>query len=290
ITEHPPLLFDLTGLQKEANKKLGLSADETLKIAQSLYEKKFITYPRTGSKHIPEDLWVEIPDLVRALQDRKTCASAVGNLRWGNFNKRIVNNLKVTDHHGLLTTKKIPSALGAKENVIYDMIALRLLESISSACIKETCKADLQALHYDFLAKGSKVLRPGWRAIQGSFMEDNEPTEELPELEEAMKLKIIEANLLEKQTKPPALYTEAGLLSAMENAGKEIENTQKRKALHSIGIGTPATRAATIETLFARNYIQRKKKSLLPTKKGLQVFELVKDRKIANVSMTAEWE
>src|SRR5699024_2895202 len=122
ITEHPPLLFDLTGLQKEANKKLGLSADETLKIAQSLYEKKFITYPRTGSKHIPEDLWVEIPDLVRALQDRKTCASAVGNLRWGNFNKRIVNNLKVTDHHGLLTTEKIPSALGAKENVIYDMI------------------------------------------------------------------------------------------------------------------------------------------------------------------------
>src|SRR5699024_6499522 len=122
VKEQPPLLFDLTGLQKEANKRAFYTAEETLKIAQSLYEKKFITYPRTGSKHIPEDMWSEIPDLVRALQDRKTCASAVGNLRWGNFNKRIVNNLKVTDHHGLLTTEKIPSALGAKENVIYDMI------------------------------------------------------------------------------------------------------------------------------------------------------------------------
>ncbi|SFQ78600.1 DNA topoisomerase, partial [Flavobacterium akiainvivens] len=127
VTEQPPLLFDLTGLQKEANKKLSLSADETLNIAQSLYEKKFITYPRTGSKYIPEDMWAEISNLVRALQNRQDCKQALTKIKWGRFNKRIVNDLRVTDHHGLLITDKVPSVLNADENKIYNMIALRLL-------------------------------------------------------------------------------------------------------------------------------------------------------------------
>ena len=291
ITEQPPLLFDLTGLQKEANKKLNLSAEETLNIAQSLYERKFITYPRTGSKYIPEDMWAEIPNLVRALQDRETCKQAVGKLKWGRFNKRIVNDLRVTDHHGLLITDKIPSALNAKENSVYDMIAFRLLEALSQACIKEITDVGLQALHYDFTVKGCKVIEAGWRSIKGSFSDDNtEPVQDLPELKKGDELKIKEASVLEKKTKPPGLYTEAGLLSAMETAGKEIENEDERKVLQNIGIGTPATRSAIIETLFTRNYIQREKKSLIPTEKGLQVYELVKDRKIADVAMTAEWE
>ena len=291
ITEQPPLLFDLTGLQKEANKKLNLSAEETLNIAQSLYERKFITYPRTGSKYIPEDMWAEIPNLVRALQDRETCKQAVAKLKWGRFNKRIVNDLRVTDHHGLLITDKIPSALNAKENSVYDMIAFRLLEALSQACIKEITDVGLQALHYDFTVKGCKVIEAGWRSIKGSFSDDDtEPVQDLPEIKKGDELKIKEASVLEKKTKPPVLYTEAGLLSAMESAGKEIENEDERKALQNIGIGTPATRAAIIETLFTRNYIQREKKSLIPTEKGLQVYELVKDRKIADVAMTAEWE
>lgn len=291
VTEHPPLLFDLTGLQKEANKKLNLSAEETLNIAQSLYEKKFITYPRTGSKYIPEDIWDEIPNLVRALQDRETCKQAISKMKWGRLNKRIVNDLRVTDHHGLLITDKIPSALNAKENSVYDMIALRLLEALSQACIKEITDVGLQVLHYDFIAKGCKIIEAGWRSIKGSFSDDDtEPVQDLPELKKGDALKIKEAVVLEKKTKPPVLYTEAGLLSAMETAGKEIENEQERKALQNIGIGTPATRAAIIETLFTRNYIQRDKKSLIPTEKGLQVYELVKDQKIANVAMTAEWE
>ena len=291
ITEQPPLLFDLTGLQKEANKKLNLSAEETLNIAQSLYERKFITYPRTGSKYIPEDMWAEIPNLVRALQDSETCKQAVGKLKWGRFNKRIVNDLRVTDHHGLLITDKIPSALNAKENSVYDMIAFRLLEALSQACIKEITDVGLQALHYDFTVKGCKVIEAGWRSIKGSFSDDNtEPVQDLPELKKGDELKIKEASVLEKKTKPPGLYTEAGLLSAMETAGKEIENEDERKVLQNIGIGTPATRSAIIETLFTRNYIQREKKSLIPTEKGLQVYELVKDRKIADVAMTAEWE
>jgi DNA topoisomerase-3 len=291
VTEQPPLLFDLTGLQKEANKKLNLSAEETLNIAQSLYEKKFITYPRTGSKYIPEDVWTEIPNLVRALQDKETCKQAVSKMKWGRFNKRIVNDLRVTDHHGLLITDKIPSALNAKENAVYDMIAFRLLEALSQACIKEITDVSLQVLHYDFTAKGCKITEAGWRSIKGSFSDDDtEYVQDLPELKKGDELKIKEVTVLEKKTKPPVLYTEAGLLSAMESAGKKIENEEERKALQNIGIGTPATRASIIETLFTRNYIQREKKSLIPTEKGLQVYELVKDRKIADVAMTAEWE
>lgn len=291
VSEQPPLLFDLTGLQKEANKRLNLSAEETLNIAQSLYEKKFITYPRTGSKHIPEDMWPEITGLVRALNDRDSCKEAISKIKWGRFNKRIVNDLKVTDHHGLLITDKIPSALPAKENAIYDMIALRLLEAISQACSKEITDVKLQVSHYDFALKGCKILEPGWRAIKGSFSdEDTEPVQDLPELKKDDELKIKNAVVLEKKTKPPVLYTEAGLLSAMETAGKEIENEEERKVLQNIGIGTPATRAAIIETLFTRNYIQREKKALIPTEKGLQVYHLVKDKKIADVAMTAEWE
>ena len=290
-TEQPPLLFDLTGLQKEANKKLNLSAEQTLNIAQSLYEQKFITYPRTGSKYIPEDMWAEIPNLVRALQDNDTFKQATSKLKWGRFNKRIVNDLRVTDHHGLLITDKIPSALNADETKVYNMIAFRLLEALSQACVKEVTDIALEVSHYDFTLKGCKIVEAGWRSIKGTFSDDDtEPIQDLPELKKGDELKIKEASCLEKKTKPPVLFTEAGLLSAMENAGREIENEDERKALQHIGIGTPATRAAIIETLFTRNYIQREKKSLIPTEKGLQVYGLVKERKIADVAMTAEWE
>lgn len=291
VSEQPPLLFDLTGLQKEANKRAFYTAEETLNITQSLYEKKFITYPRTGSKYIPEDMWSEIPALVRNLEARASCKKAVGKVKWGRFNKRIVNNVKVTDHHGLLITEKIPSELTAHENVIYDMIAHRLLEALSSACTKEITDIGLQALHYDFTLKGCKILEAGWRGIKEKFTdEDSEPVQELPELKVGDELKIKEASVLEKKTKHPVLYTEAGLLSVMENAGKEIDNEDERKALKDIGIGTPATRASIIETLFKRDYIRREKKSLIPTDKGLQVYGAVKDKKIADVAMTAEWE
>lgn len=291
VTEQPPLLFDLKGLQKEANKRAFYTAEETLKIAQSLYEKKFITYPRTGSKHIPEDIWSEIPSLVRNLEAKASCKKAVGKVKWGRFNKRIVNDVKVTDHHGLLITEKIPSGLTAHENVIYDMIAHRLLEALSPACTKEITDIGLQAFHHDFTLKGCKILEAGWRGIKEKFAdEDSEPVQELPELKVGDELKIKEASVLEKKTKPPLLYTEAGLLSAMENAGKEIDNEDERKALKDIGIGTPATRASIIETLFKRDYIRREKKSLIPTHKGLQVYGTVKDKKIADVAMTAEWE
>jgi DNA topoisomerase-3 len=291
ITEQSPLLFDLTGLQKEANKKLNLSASETLDIAQSLYEKKFITYPRTGSKYIPEDVWQEIPNLIRILKDRDSFKQAVSHVKWGQFNKRIVNDLGVTDHHGLLITEKIPSALSAKENAIYDMIAYRLLEVISEACIKEVTQISLEVLHYVFVCKGSRIIKPGWRIMNGDFSEDeNNELQELPHVLKGDDIKIKESTILEKKTQPASLFTEAGLLSAMENAGNKIGQEEQRKILKNIGIGTPATRAAIIEVLFKRDYILKDKKSLIPTEKGLQIYELIKDKKIADVTMTAEWE
>lgn len=296
VQEQSPLLFDLTELQKEANRKLGLSANEVLQTAQSLYEKKFITYPRTGSKYIPEDLWPEIPELVRILNTNHQFKSAISTLKFGNFNKRIVNDVKVTDHHGLLITTKVPSALTATEKAIYDMIAYRLLESLSHACIKKVSHIMIKVHHYEFQVKGTKILNHGWRAIKGLFTDSensdnkNEVLTELPELKIGDELKISKTDLLEKVTQPPKLYTEADLLSAMENAGRSIENKEEQRALSNIGIGTPATRASIIETLLSRNYVIRKSKILHPTDKGLQVYNLVKDKKIANVQMTAEWE
>lgn len=305
VQESSPVLFDLTELQKEANRKLGLSADEVLQTAQSLYEKRFITYPRTGSKYIPEDIWAEIPELVRILNMTDQFKPAVSTLKFGSFNKRMVNDLKVTDHHGLLVTTKIPSALAAKEKAIYDMIAYRLLESLSEHCLKQVSHITLKVHHYEFNIRGSKLLTKGWRAIKGILSENksdknddrhsnNHIVEEtlidLPELKIGDELKISQAYLKEKTSQAPKLYSEADLLSAMENAGRAIEDKEQQKALANIGIGTPATRASIIETLLSRNYIIRKSKALIPTEKGLKVFDLVKDQKIANVQMTAEWE
>lgn len=291
MTQQPPLLYDLTGLQKDANKKLNLSASQTLAIAQGLYEKKFISYPRTGSRHIPQDLWPEIPLFIKALEVKPACREAVEKIKYSRLNKRIVNDLRVTDHHGLLITEKIPTTLSADEEAIYTMIALRLIESVSQNCIKEMTHIEIEASHYDFILKGCKILEAGWRSIKGTMAEDiDEPIQELPDLKVGDDLKIKDIQVIEKKTKPPVLYTEAGILSAMETAGKEIESEEGRSALKGIGIGTPATRAAIIDTLFARDYIQKENKSLVPTDKGLQVYHLVKDKKISNVAMTAEWE
>lgn len=294
VTEQPPLLFDLTGLQKEANRLLNFSADETLKIAQLLYEKQFITYPRTGSRYIPEDVWEDISKLISGLTVREDCREVISGLKLGRLNRRIVNDLRVTDHHGLLITEKIPSALSAKENAVYDLIAFRLLEAVSEVCTKELTNVDIQVLHYEFGVKATKIVEQGWRGVKGLLHEVDSDTDadkmELPELKQGDMLRVRSGNILEKQTKAPLLYTEASLLSAMEHTGKDIDDKEERSALKGIGIGTPATRACIIETLFSREYIRRDKKALVPTEKGLQAYELVKDFKIADVAMTAHWE
>lgn len=292
VKEEPPLLYDLTGLQKDANKRLNLSADETLSIAQSLYEKKFITYPRTGSRYIGEDVWEVIPALLETLLIYAPLKEQVSSLLKSKLNKRGVNDLKVTDHHALLITDNTVSGLVPKEESVYKLIASRMLETFSEPCEKEITLVKARSREFPFSARGVDVIKAGWRAVNGMF--DNEKSDEpeisLPYVEVGEKHAVRSASLLEKQTKPKPLHSEASLLSAMENAGKELENEDERKAIKESGIGTPATRASIIETLFSRDYIERRKKSLVPTAKRLKVYEAVKEKRIADVSMTGMWE
>ena len=283
--EETPLLYDLTTLQKEANAKYGFTAEQTLEIAQKLYEKKLITYPRTGSRYIPEDVFVEIPKLL----------AFIGNLpEWkGKVNpkamptRRSVDGGKVTDHHALLVTGEKPLFLSKEDNIIYQMIAGRMIEAFSEKCVKDTATVTVECAGAEFVAKGSIIKQAGWRAVYGE--EEREETI-LPGWQEGNTLALKAASITEGKTKPKPLHTEATLLSAMETAGKEIEDDALRQALKDCGIGTPATRAAIIETLFKRGYMERCKKSLVPTEKGLALYSVVKTMRIADVAMTGEWE
>ena len=284
-TEETPLLFDLTTLQKEANAKHGFTAEQTLGIAQKLYEKKLVTYPRTGSRYIPEDVFSEIPKLL----------AFIGNLpEWkgkvqakAGATRRSVDNGKVTDHHALLVTGEKPLFLSKEDNTVYQMIAGRMIEAFSEKCVKDTTTVTAECAGAEFTVKGSVIRQAGWRAVYGE--EDKEEIS-IPNWQEGDTLTLKGCSITEGKTKPKPLHTEATLLSAMETAGKEIEDDALRQALKDCGIGTPATRAAIIETLFKRGYMERCKKSLVPTEKGLALYSVVKTMRIADVALTGEWE
>ena len=288
--QEPPLLYDLTALQKEANGKLDFSADKTLTLAQSLYEKKVLSYPRTGSRYISEDVFEEIPSRITLLQQYPRFAAIASALRDTPLNRRPVDDAKVTDHHALLVTENLPGELSPDERTIYEMVAARMLESFSGKCIMEKTAVTLQAAGVTFSVHGSVIKVPGWRSVLNLSDEEDEDSATLPELHQGDALPIYNSEVLEKQTKPRPFHTESTLLAAMESAGKELENEEERRAMKEVGIGTPATRAAIIETLFSRDYIRREKKSLVPTEKGLAVHSIVKDKKIADISMTGSWE
>lgn len=290
-SQEPPLLYDLTTLQKEANSKLNFSADKTLSIAQSLYEKKVMSYPRTGSRYISEDVFEQMPQRVALLEQYTRFAGYAASLNGCALNRRSVNDGKVTDHHALIVTENLPSDLSTDERAIYELVAGRMLEAFSGKCVKDVTSVLLSAGDTDFTVKGAVMKIPGWREVfsEPETVEDGENAT-LPELQEGNILPLSGVDLLEKQTKPKPLHTESSLLAAMENAGKELENTELKASMKDAGIGTPATRAAIIETLFSRQYIVREKKSLVPTDKGLAVYKIVKDKKIADVEMTGMWE
>lgn len=290
VSQEPPLLYDLTALQKEANVRHSFSADKTLSIAQSLYEKKVMLYPRTGSRYISDDVFEIIPERIRLLASYP-CFAAYATALDGQFlNNRSVNAAKVTDHHALLITENLPGDLSPDERTIYEMVAARMLESFSGKCVMEKTVVTLQAAGVDFSVHGSIIKVPGWRSVLNLSDEDEQDNTTLPELQQGDTLPINNSEVLEKQTKPRPLHTESTLLAAMETAAKELENEEERQAMKEVGIGTPATRAAIIETLFSRDYIRREKKSLVPTEKGLAVHSIVKDKKIADISMTGSWE
>ena len=284
----PPLLHDLTALQKDANKRHGFSADKTLAIAQSLYEKKITTYPRTGSRYISEDVFEEVPALLRK----------IGKTLSNPLNRHSVNNAKVTDHHAIIPTGETPTGLSTDEANIYNMVVTRFSEAFSSNSEEERMQVRFTDGTNTFTWKACRQISLGWKAVQKSKEVEAEKEEDdkeqilssLPSLTEGEVLPLVSAEITEHKTKPKPLYTEATLLSAMENAGKEVKEDDKRKAMAECGIGTPATRANIIETLILRDYIRRDKKSIIPTEKGLAVYEIVKDKKIANAEMTGSWE
>lgn len=291
-TEEPPLLYDLTTLQKEANSRYGLTAEQTLAIAQKLYEAKLITYPRTSSRYIPDDVFETIPKLLEKLQRDEQLGSHVSRL--GTLARRSVDGGKVTDHHALLTTGLHPIGIYKDELTVYRMIAARMVEAFSAPCIKEvtTVRADVLARDGEkccdtaFTVKGSIIRQTGWRGVCG----DTDGDTILPDWKEGDVLSLSACSITEGKTKPKPLHTEATLLAAMETAGKEIEDDTLRQAIKDCGIGTPATRAAIIETLLKREYMVRVKKTLVPTEKGLALYSIVKGMDIANVEMTGRWE
>ena len=284
----PPLLYDLTALQKDANRRQGFSADKTLSIAQSLYEKKITTYPRTGSRYISEDVFEEVPVLLRK----------IGIPLSNPLNRHSVDNAKVTDHHAIIPTGEPPSGLSADEITIYQMVVNRFIEAFSPNSEEERMQVRFTDGTNTFTWKAYRQISLGWKAVQkGKEVEaekkedsDEQILSSLPSLTEEEVLPLVSAEITEHKTKPKPLYTEATLLSAMEKAGKEVEDTESKKAMADCGIGTPATRANIIETLILRDYIRRDKKSIIPTEKGLAVYEIVKDKKIANAEMTGSWE
>ena len=291
-TEEPPLLYDLTTLQKEANSHYGFTAEQTLAIAQKLYEAKLITYPRTSSRYIPDDVFDTIPKLLEKLQRDEQLGSHVSRL--GTLARRSVDGGKVTDHHALLTTGLHPIGIYKDELTVYRMIAARMVEAFSAPCIKEvtTVRADVLARDGEkycdtaFTVKGSVIRQSGWRSVCG----DTDGETLLPDWKEGDVLSLSACSITEGKTKPKPLHTEATLLAAMETAGKEIEDDTLRQAIKDCGIGTPATRAAIIETLLKREYMVRVKKTLVPTEKGLALYSIVKGMDIANVEMTGRWE
>ena len=301
--EKAPLLYDLTTLQKEANSQHGFTAEHTLSIAQKLYEAKFITYPRTSSRYISDDVFATLPKLFKNLENHSEYGEKVKLLPDSeDYSKNSVNAAKVTDHHALLITENAAIGLFKDEKIVYDMILCRMIEAFSADCIKDITSVTAQVDHdVEFGISGSIIRQTGWRALslkeknnrqdKDADATDNEVKDQvIPNWQEGQHITLSGCTITEGKTKPKPLHTESTLLAAMETAGKEIEDDTMRQAMKDSGIGTPATRAAIIETLLKREYMVRQQKKLVPTEKGLALHSVVKNMAIANVEMTGKWE
>jgi len=294
--EKAPLLYDLTTLQKEANSQHGFTAEHTLSIAQKLYEAKFITYPRTSSRYISDDVFATLPKLFKNLENHSEYGEKVKLLPGSeDYSKNSVNAAKVTDHHALLITENAAIGLFKDEKIVYDMILCRMIEAFSADCIKDITSVSAQVDHeVEFGISGSIIRQTGWRALslkeknnrqdKDADATDNEVKDQvIPNWQEGQHITLSGCTITEGKTKPKPLHTESTLLAAMETAGKEIEDDTMRQAMKDSGIGTPATRAAIIETLLKREYMVRQQKKLVPTEKGLALHSVVKNMAIANV-------
>lgn len=299
VVTRPPLLYDLTSLQRAANSRHGLTAAETLKTAQSLYEKKLITYPRTGSSYIPETVYKNIQSLMQKTGGDPTFAKAAEAFENARLSRRCVDDSKVTDHHALLPTGVLPENITSWERIIWEMITERMYQAFGRDSISEATTIHLEGGGVPYLLKGSVMKTPGWKSIGKTDDEedrkkdtddDDQAMAALPHLEEGDCLKIEKIEVVKKTDKPKPIHTDSSLLKEMQTCGKNIEDEQAREAMKDVGLGTPATRDETIERMIRRGYVIRDKRKLLPTNLGQNIWEMVKGRIVANVETTGEWE
>ncbi|MDR2687283.1 MAG: DNA topoisomerase III [Oscillospiraceae bacterium] len=294
----PPAAYDLTELQRDANKKYGLSAKQTLAAMQSLYEHhKLVTYPRTDSRYIPDDVAPTLPERLRAISIGAYKEIAMGLLRQKINTRHIVNNAKVTDHHAIIPTEEQANfaRLGADESRIYDLVARRFLAVLSAPHEYDEVRARLQIGPHSFHAKGKTVRSPGWKAVYSNTIDDDDEDgdsdirgQSLPALVQGARLDPANLLVVTGKTRPPARYTEATLLTAMENP-PDLPKKPAADYLVPPALGTPATRADIIEKLFDTFYVERRGKELVPTSKGKQLARIV-PQELRSAALTASWE
>jgi len=297
-TEAPPRLFDLTSLQVECNKKFAFSADETLKLIQSLYEKKLTTYPRVDTTFLSDDIYPKIEPTLKGLRDYTVLTAPVLATKIPKT-KKVFDNSKVTDHHAIIPTGVAPLNITSEERKVYDLLTRRFIAAFYPDCKFSTTTVMGAVEDVPFKVTGKQILDPGWRVVfeKETTKSDEDEGSAKPQDEERTLPAFVKGesgphvpDLSEKQTQPPKPYTEATLLRAMETAGKLVENEDLRDALKENGIGRPSTRASIIETLFKRNYVRKERKNLIATPTGVELIQLIREELLKSAELTGLWE
>src|SRR5205814_1302311 len=290
-TQVAPQLYDLTALQREANNRLGFSAKRTLQIAQALYERhKAITYPRTDSRALPEDYLPTVRSTLNSIDN--PFARRVLDNNWVKPNKRIFNNAKVSDHFAIIPTATVPRSLDDQERALFDMVTKRFVAVFFPPAQYENTTRITRVEGEPFKTEGKILVAPGWLEVYGREATSKKPEENLPPVTRGERVETVRIETKTEQTKPPARYNEGTILSAMESAGKLVEDEELREAMKEKGLGTPATRAAIIETLISAHYLVRHGKELQPTAKAIQTVMLLKSAvpELTSPELTGEWE
>ena len=299
-TEFAPRLFDLTSLQVECNKKFSLSADDTLKVIQSLYEKHVTTYPRVDTTYLSDDIYPKVPAILQGIKDYFLQVAPLLPLKADGKkgaeslpkSKKVFDNKKVTDHHAIIPTGQRPDNLSDLERKVYNLVALRFIAAFYPDCEVSNTTVLAKAGEVDFKVTGRQILKMGWREIFAKEKQEDEPQEEQKSLPAFVKGESgpHQPQLQEKTTTPPKYYTEATLLRAMETAGKTVEDEELRDAMKENGIGRPSTRAAIIEKLFQRKYIVREKKNIHATELGINLIQTIISPLLKSAELTGRWE
>lgn len=293
--EYAPRLFDLTSLQVECNKKYAFTADDTLKLIQSLYEKKVTTYPRVDTTFLSDDIYPKVPNTLNGLVDYSELVAPLKGIKLPK-SKRVFDNSKVTDHHAIIPTGVPARNLSDNERKVYDLVARRFIAAFYPDCEISTTTVLGKVEKVEFKVTGKQILKPGWRVVFGVDQKDPDADPNQQDEEKVLPDFVIGESgphqplLKETWTTPPKPYTEATLLRAMETAGKLVDNDELRDALKENGIGRPSTRAAIIETLFKRNYIRKERKSLFPTATGTELIHVIQEELLKSAELTGLWE